>query len=109
MIPDSIRIDDNGDFEIEVNGFHGVSFTGIFTFKEIEKAYLLANSKRNQQIKSEKHACYVNFEQSKDEKDIYDTCCLETDPSDCTFAEGSRVEGKCKTECQYWRPIEVKK
>ena len=109
MIPESIKIDDNGDFEINktIYGYdyddHGINVIINFTFEEIEEAYLLAKSKKEQQNKPIKYACHVDAD--KGDGEVYDMCCLEDDPYECTFAVDLYQRRKCKTDCQYWRQI----
>ena len=97
MIPESIKIDDNGDFDVISKSWTGDVFLKL-TFEEIEEAYLLAKSKR-------KHGCHVDA----DKGEIYDDCCIDLGYIDCSFASGLIDDGQCKTDCQYWRPFEVKK
>lgn len=106
MIPESIKIDDNGDFEIiENDGYYSCFFS--FTFEEIEEAYLLAKSKREQQNKHIKYGCHVDV---KHGQEIYNDCVFDNDrTADCTHACDLEELGKCKTDCEYWRSVEVKK
>jgi len=96
MIPESIKIDDNGDFEIKVTSVQELTYLSFFTFEEIEEAYLLAKSKKQ-------HGCYVDSD--KGDGEIYSTCCIDENYDNCGYAGLI----KCKTDCQYWQPVEVKK
>jgi hypothetical protein len=103
-----IIVDDNGDFEIEktIYGYdyddNGIKISIDFTFEQIEEAYLLAKSKKYPD--RVKYGCHV-------EDEILDDCVFDGgySISDCKHAEMLDMIEKCKTDCQYWRPIEVKK
>lgn len=104
MIPDSIKIDDNGDFEIISKSWTGDVFLKL-TFEEIEEAYLLAKSKKYPQ--EVKYGCHVDGDKSE----VYDDCEFDFCANDlgCNYAIDLQKQGKCKTDCQYWRLVEVKK
>lgn len=113
MIPERIKVDNNGDFKFyppEHNPLHDAYDREMakiykFTFEEIEEAYLLAKRKRDQQNKPIKYGCHINEQINE----VYDDCELDNDKHQCTFAYSLFEQGKCKTDCQYWRPIEVNK
>lgn len=111
MIPDSIKIDNNGDFEIEdvIYGYdhddHGIKIAINFTFEEIEEAYLLAKSKKHPQ--ELKYGCHIDADKDL----VYGDCELDfcAEKLDCPTAIKLQQQGKCKTDCKYWRPVEAKK
>lgn len=102
MIPKSIKIDNNGDFYI--SDFHDDEISH-FTFEEIEESYLLAKSKKYPE--TVKYGCYVDGDKAK----VYDDCEIDFCANDlgCSYAIDLQKQGKGKTDCQYWRPIEIKK
>jgi hypothetical protein len=52
------------------------------------------------------HGCHVDLEEGMDP----DGCVLdEGRPSKCIYARSLVREGKGKTDCEYWQPIEVKR
>jgi hypothetical protein len=52
------------------------------------------------------HGCHVDLEEGMDP----DGCVLdEGRPSNCIYARCLVREGKGKTDCEYWQPIEVKR
>ena len=52
------------------------------------------------------HGCHVDLEEGMDP----DGCVLdEGRPSKCIYARCLVREGKGKTDCEYWQPIEVKR
>jgi len=102
MTPENIKIDEDGDFEISYIDREYQECILYFTFEQIEEAYLLSKSKKYPE--SVKYGCHV-------EDEILDDCVFDGNYSisDCKHAERLNMDGKCKTDCQYWRPIEVKK
>jgi hypothetical protein len=74
MISYSIKIDDDGDFEI------------------------LAKNKIQ-------YGCHIDA----DKDEIYHNCCIDDNIVDCSVAEDLIGKGKCKKDCEFWRPIKVKK
>lgn len=105
MIPENIKIDENGDFEIEAYHPNVGDVYKYFTFEQIEEAYLLAKSKKYPETVI--YGCHVDSDKSK----VYDDCELDfcTYSLACPFAIELKKQGKCKTDCQYWRVVEVKK
>lgn len=99
MIPESIEIDENGDFEVRSNG----TLFYKWSFEQIEEAYLLAKNKRPPII----YGCHID----EDQGEIYNDCELDEFENrfDCKYAKRLKGLNKCKTDCQYWRPVEVKK
>lgn len=114
MIPENIKIDDDGDFKFypqkhnPLNDAYENEMAKIykFTFEEIEESYLLAKSKKYPELV--KYGCHVD----EDKGEVFDDCEIEYENSDyigCKYAKKLKQQGKCKTDCQYWRPIGVKK
>lgn len=107
MIPESIKIDDDGDFEISYTDSDYQECILYFTFEEIEEAYLFSKSKRENKNTPIKYGCHVNVIQGDD---VIDNCVFDDDTiTECTFACDLEEQGKGKFSCQYWRAVEVKK
>lgn len=63
MIPESIKIDDNGDFEVIYTYWYDgeeMEKELLFTFEEIEEAYFLAKSKRDRVRYDTNEECTFN-------------------------------------------------
>jgi hypothetical protein len=108
MIPESIKIDDNGDFEITSEKYNGYGYEEHvinFTFEEIEEAYLLARSKKYPE--KVKYGCYLMHDEHKGK--IFQDCLFDSDLTLCGMAINLHKEGKYKKDCRYWHPVEVKK
>jgi hypothetical protein len=90
----NIRMPDHLKNQIE----SASNYYGITQAEFIKDAIKVAVSKIQ-------YGCHIDA----DKDEIYHNCCIDDNIVDCSVAEDLIGKGKCKKDCEFWRPIKVKK